>query len=188
MSYLDKEELANEESIAKSSLICSKGGIDTAVSTLHSSVLPTLLYAEVQRHAQQQLANVVGLYRLPEFSDQASLPYFEAICKECMRWRLVVPLSIHHKSTHDDDYNRYFVPKGTLMIQNTWRLLNNHQLSATDRDPGIAAFGAGRRDITPALDTVGKRIGVESRIQTSMLSYRSPAAEMLILGSTLVQA
>ncbi|EMD33679.1 hypothetical protein CERSUDRAFT_117766 [Gelatoporia subvermispora B] len=164
MSHLEGEELAEEENVAKN--VCGvayAGGIDTTVSTLHSFFLAMLLYPEVQRRAQQQLAEVVGPNRLPEFSDQPSLPYIDAICKECMRWQPVVPLNVPHRSTADDEYKGYLIPKGTLVIQNTWAILHNPEeypdpeefnpnrylkdgeLNPEIRDPSITAFGAGRR-------------------------------------------
>ncbi|PSR97714.1 hypothetical protein PHLCEN_2v4272 [Hermanssonia centrifuga] len=45
-----------------------------------------LLNPEIQRKAQQQLDKVVGPHRLPDFSDQSSLPYISAICKEVYLW------------------------------------------------------------------------------------------------------
>lgn len=50
------------------------------------------LYPEVQRKAQEELDRVIGRDRLPEFSDQSSLPYIMAVVKETMRWQLVTPL------------------------------------------------------------------------------------------------
>ena len=55
------------------------------VSTLTSFVLVMLLYPEVQMRAQKELDAVVGLDRLPEFSDRHSLPYTNAILKEVIR-------------------------------------------------------------------------------------------------------
>ncbi|EMD33662.1 hypothetical protein CERSUDRAFT_87014 [Gelatoporia subvermispora B] len=216
ISHLEGKELAEEMDVAKN--VCGvayAAGIDTTVSTLHSFFLAMLLYPEVQKRAQQQLADVVGPRRLPEFSDQASLPYIEAVCKESMRWQPVVPLNAPHRSMEDDEYHGYFIPKGTLVIQNTWailhdpeqypdpeefmpeRFLKDGELNAAIRDPGVAAFGAGRRtcpgrhfsdltlfmniacilhtfNVTPALDAEGKPMKVEPRMQTAILSHPYP--------------
>lgn len=51
-----------------------------------------VLFPEVQAKAQAELDAVVGSERLPSFSDQDSLPYVNAVCKEVLRWHAVVPL------------------------------------------------------------------------------------------------
>ena len=52
------------------------------------------LHPKVQAQAQAQLDSVIGMMRLPDFNDIASLPYIEAILLEITRWRPVVPLSM----------------------------------------------------------------------------------------------
>ena len=96
------------------------------------------LYPEVQKKAQAEIDAVVGPNRLPDFHDRPSLPYVNAVVKESSRWNLVAPLGrefgyrfvvpiiltssegIPHMSTIDDEYNGYYIPKGTVMIGNAW--------------------------------------------------------------------
>ena len=51
-----------------------------------------VLYPDVQEEARKELDQVLGPHRLPDFSDQPSLPYIEAIVRETLRWNPVVPL------------------------------------------------------------------------------------------------
>ena len=50
------------------------------------------LHPHVLKRAQSEIDEVVGRERLPNFDDQASLPYVDAIIKEVIRWRAGVPL------------------------------------------------------------------------------------------------
>jgi hypothetical protein len=43
------------------------------------------LFPDKQQKAQQELDSVVGLDRLPEFSDRSALPYVDAVVQEVMR-------------------------------------------------------------------------------------------------------
>jgi len=121
------------------------------------------LYPEVQKKAQAELDAVVGPDRLPLFSDRSSLTYINAMVKESMRWQLVLPLAIPHMSTDDDEYDGYFIPKGSIVIGNGWsilhdsdefsepeeyrpeRYLKDGKLNQDIRSPSVAAFGYGRR-------------------------------------------
>ena len=100
------------------------------------------LYPDVQKKAQAEIDAVVGQNRLPDFHDRPSLPYINAVVKESSRWNLVTPLGrrffviifiniltssegIPHMSTIDDEYNGFFIPKGTTMIGNAWLVTYN---------------------------------------------------------------
>ena len=95
------------------------------------------LYPEVQKRAQAEIDTVVGQNRLPDFHDRPSLPYINAVVKESSRWNLVLPFgtlfviiiittiltsseAIPHMSTFDDEYNGFYIPKGTIVMGNAW--------------------------------------------------------------------
>ena len=98
--------------------------------------LAMALYPEVQRKAQAEIDAVVGPDRLPDFEDRHFLPYINAIVKETRRWHLVSPLgkffyhhiytilphfeAIPHTATNDDEYDGYYIPKGTTVFGNSW--------------------------------------------------------------------
>lgn len=69
---------------------------------------------DVVKRAQTELDAVVGRDRLPNYDDHDSLPYIEAIVREVLRWRPVLPLSPPHSTTGDDIYKGYFIPKGAV--------------------------------------------------------------------------
>ena len=92
---------------------------------------------EVQNKARAEVDAVVGSHRLPTFADRPALPYVEAILKEAFRWFTIVPLGtlfpflglaqplidvsgIPHHSTEDHEYDGYFIPKGTVIMYNSW--------------------------------------------------------------------
>ena len=92
-------------------------------------------YPKVQKRAQEEIDRVVGRNRLPDYSDKESLPYILAMVKEAMRWNMVNPngaslalsatillnfASVAHQCTEDDEVDGYFIPKGTVVIGNSW--------------------------------------------------------------------
>ena len=44
------------------------------------------------KRAQAEIDAVIGTDRLPEFEDRPSLPYIDAIVRETLRWRPVLPM------------------------------------------------------------------------------------------------
>ncbi|KAJ8474071.1 hypothetical protein ONZ51_g7464 [Trametes cubensis] len=157
-------QIAYQEDVIKNvGLIAFEAGSDTSYSTLVSVFLAMTLYPEVQKKAQEELDAVVGPYRLPGFEDRGALVYINAIVKEAMRWHVVLPLGVPHRTIEDDVIDGYFIPAGSMILANTWAILHDPEaydnpeefrperfirdgkLDPTVRDPYAYAFGYGRR-------------------------------------------
>jgi cytochrome P450 len=91
---------------------------------------------DIQRKGQAAVDKVLG-DRLPNFSDMDSIPFVDAIMKECLRWQQVVPLGslyslalrrlslllfvgLPHVASADDIYKGYSIPKGSVLVGNAW--------------------------------------------------------------------
>ncbi|EIM84081.1 CyP450 monooxygenase [Stereum hirsutum FP-91666 SS1] len=141
-------------------------GYDTTASVLNTFCLVMTLFPDVQRRAQAEIDRVVGPSsdRLPEFSDQESLPYITAIVKEILRWAPPLPLGLPHRTSTADTYNGYYIPKDCMVLGNSWAILRDPEaypdpdtfnpsrflthdgtkIDPTVRDPEVT-FGYGRR-------------------------------------------
>ncbi|KAF8900234.1 cytochrome P450 [Gymnopilus junonius] len=113
-------------------------GTDTTVATLQVFFAAMLCHPQVQRKAQEELDQILGGKRLPEFKDEESLPYITAIVKELMRWQPVGPQG--EAMLHDEKY----YPEPSIFRPERF-LREDGQLSSEVRDPGDIAFGFGRR-------------------------------------------
>jgi len=119
---------------------------------------------DIQAKAHNELDSILGPGDLPGFSDEPRLPYISAIVREVGRHSPVAPLAIPHLNTQDDIYEGYFLPKGSIIIANTWSILHDEEdypepelfdpsrfldadgkLDPNIKDPATAAFGYGRR-------------------------------------------
>ncbi|KAF9531309.1 cytochrome P450 [Crepidotus variabilis] len=137
-------------------------GADTTVASMNTFMLAMTCFPEIQKKAQAELDRVLVAGQLPTFEDESSLPYLSALVKEIIRWRAITPLAVPHQVTQDDEYNGYFIPKGSIVAGNVWamlhdeneypeslafnpeRFLKNGSLDPEVRDPTVA-FGFGRR-------------------------------------------
>ncbi|KAG5991739.1 hypothetical protein E4U52_003373 [Claviceps spartinae] len=151
-----KEETALKNSAAA----LFGGGADTSVSSLRSMLLALILYPEVQRRAQQEIDEVVGGDRLPEFQDRDHLPYVNALVKETYRWMPVVPVGTTHVTEEEMVFSGYRIPKGAFLLPSIWWFTHDPEKYADpsvfdpDRflaprnegpDPKDHVFGYGRR-------------------------------------------
>ncbi|OCH91968.1 cytochrome P450 [Obba rivulosa] len=136
-------------------------GAETTYSAVLTFVLAMALNPDKQRLAQVEIDRVVGTDRLPTIKDMPDLPYINAVIKEVMRWHPSVPLGVAHRSSEDDVYGGYFIPKSTVILPNVWfviafepnekydpqAFLPERFLDASHPtvDPSLWAFGFGRR-------------------------------------------
>lgn len=139
------------------------GGEDSTASIIQTFFLAVTMHPEVVRLAQQELDEVLGGERLPNFSDKSQLPYISAIMKESLRWRPPNPLGTPHRSTEDDVYDGRFIPAGSTVFLNLWAIFHNEsvypnpdtfnpyrflkdgQIDPDVKDPERLIFGFGRR-------------------------------------------
>ncbi|QRV91881.1 cytochrome P450 family protein [Ceratobasidium sp. AG-Ba] len=131
-------------------------GSDTTVSSMSTFILAMILHPEIQTRVQKELDAVIG-DRLPELEDRESLPYFEAVLKEIMRWRPVGPTGIPHVCSKDDTYKGFRIPKGAIIIPNIWAMSHDEAVYPNPQDfnpdrfldlelPSAPVFGFGRRE------------------------------------------
>jgi len=84
-----------------------------------------LLHPGIARRAQTELDSITGRDRLPAFDDRPRLPFVDAVCKEVFRWQPVTPLGVPHATIKDDIYNGFLIPKGAIVIANSWAILHD---------------------------------------------------------------
>lgn len=90
------------------------------VSTMMTTMVCVVRDPIVQARVQAELDIVVGKDRLPTFSDREKLPYLHCVITEAIRYASTTPVGVPHRLMEDDEYNGYFIPKGTMVMANTW--------------------------------------------------------------------
>ncbi|EPT00007.1 hypothetical protein FOMPIDRAFT_1050098 [Fomitopsis schrenkii] len=137
---------------------------DTTKSSFLTFLLAMVLYPDVYQKAQAEVDRVIGKDRLPTQDDRTKMPYIECILKEVYRWHPPIPLGLPHFVTEDDEYEGYWIPKGTTVMTNLWsicrdeRVWDKPDVFSPERfmqpdgpsvselaDPYNIAFGHGRR-------------------------------------------
>ncbi|KAJ4956451.1 hypothetical protein NE237_013234 [Protea cynaroides] len=74
------------------------------------------------KKAHDELDSHVGRDRHVEELDIKNLVYLDAIIKETLCLYLAAPLGIPHQAMEDCQVGGYYVPKGTILMANIWKL------------------------------------------------------------------
>lgn len=61
------------------------------VTSIDTFIIAMIHYPEIQREAQRTIDELLEGDRLPTFEDRDSLPYIEALLREVLRWKPVLP-------------------------------------------------------------------------------------------------
>ncbi|KAK4927845.1 hypothetical protein LTR66_016268, partial [Elasticomyces elasticus] len=154
LSTQDRNELPRHQ-LAFIGGVLMEGGSDTSSSLTLAIVQALIQNPDVQRKAHAEIDAVVGHDRSPVWDDLARLPYINMIVKEGHRWRPILPICFPHAlgegmpisyldwiptdvtllTELDDWIDGKFLPKGTVVVVNTWGL---HMDPNQEYDP--AAF------------------------------------------------
>lgn len=99
-----------------------EAGAGTTAAAMMNFVLSMCHSPEWQKKMQQEVDEVVGESRMPDFGDLPRLPTVRAVVKEVMRWRPVTAGGVPHELIKDDVYDGYFFPAGTNIHPNQWQV------------------------------------------------------------------
>ncbi|KAH7907192.1 cytochrome P450 [Hygrophoropsis aurantiaca] len=159
----DPDRLADfDRAMRQSSASAFSGGSETTSTMLLLFVQAMVLHPHVQVKARAEIDAVLGKQRLPDYDDQPSLPYVEAIIREVARWQPMVPLAVAHAATNSDVYDGFYIPKGATIIANVWAMSRNEAVypratefipdrflddkgQLLDAEASTITFGFGRR-------------------------------------------
>ncbi|KAI0081475.1 cytochrome P450 [Panus rudis PR-1116 ss-1] len=123
-----EDDSANEESEVLVQDTCAtaySAAVDATTAVLQVFFLAMAMHPEVQKEARNQLDAVIGQLRLPTSDDRRYLPYIEAILEETLRWQPAAPISLPRRTAKDDVYQGYVIPKGSVVIPNSWKILRD---------------------------------------------------------------
>lgn len=97
-------------------------GSETTALNLIWTLALLLNNRKALNRAQEELDQIVGRERWVKDSDIKNLVYLQAIVKETLRLYPPGPLLVPHEAREDCTVCGYWVPKGTRLFVNVWKL------------------------------------------------------------------
>ncbi|KAM7189090.1 O-methylsterigmatocystin oxidoreductase [Naviculisporaceae sp. PSN 640] len=112
-----------------------EAGSETTHNTLMGFIQAMLLFPDIQSQAQKILNTVCG-ERMPTLDDMDNpdMQYIRACVKESLRWMPTGIMGFPHATTHDDEYRGYKIPKGAMVLCNTWTIHQNPERYPNPRE------------------------------------------------------
>lgn len=125
---------SNRDTIVKATaLTLILTGTESTSLTLTWALSLLLNNPDALKKAQDEIEAHVGRNRWAQESDIKDLAYLQAIVKEALRLNPPGPVSGPREATEDCYVGGYYVPKGTRLIVNLWKLHRDPRVWA---DPG----------------------------------------------------
>ncbi|XP_065875784.1 cytochrome P450 CYP82J17-like [Euphorbia lathyris] len=101
---------------------------DTTAITTIWALCNLLNNRNAMERAQEELDQKIGKNRCVQVDDIEKLEYLRAVVKETLRLYPAAPLGVPRQAAEDCYISEYFIPKGTRLFTNFWKL---------HRDPNI---------------------------------------------------
>ncbi|XP_041485913.1 cytochrome P450 2D15-like [Lytechinus variegatus] len=152
----------DETNLLESSLEMLLGGLETAATSLEWILHTLASHPEAQRRIRQEMAEVIGKDRFPQYSDHNRMPQTMAIIAECMRFRPIATFPLSHVAAEDFKIGEYDIPKGTQIVYNFWNSLRSPMLWEKPEEFRLDRFltkdGKFNKKREPSQFGVGRRI------------------------------
>ncbi|XP_029005197.1 cytochrome P450 2J4-like [Betta splendens] len=103
-------------------------GTETTTTTLHWGLLYMIYYPHIQERVQAEIDAVVGSSRQPSVSDRDNMPYTNAVIHEIQRLGNIVPLNVMRMTSKDTTFDKYTIPKGTIILATLNSVLHDQNM------------------------------------------------------------
>ncbi|KAH0693408.1 hypothetical protein KY285_020505 [Solanum tuberosum] len=138
------------------------GGTDTSATTIEWAFHELIKQPKMIKKAQKELDRVIGDGRWVQEKDFTQLTYIESIIKETLRLHPLSTMLPPRTSLEDCHIAGYDIPKGTILMVNTWSIGRNsrywespeefiperfegNDIDVTGQHFMLLPFGSGRR-------------------------------------------
>ncbi|XP_052035772.1 cytochrome P450 2A12 isoform X2 [Apodemus sylvaticus] len=162
---MQEEQNVNSEfhmkNLVMTSLSLFFAGSETVSSTLRYGFLLLMKHPDVEAKVHEEIDQVIGRNRQPQYEDHMKMPYTQAVINEIQRFSNFTPLGIPRRIMKDTTFRGFFLPKGTEVFPILGSLMTDPKFFPTPQDfnpqhfldhkgqlkkiPAFLPFSAGKR-------------------------------------------
>ncbi|XP_078486709.1 cytochrome P450 2F3-like [Ciona intestinalis] len=119
--YLNELQMNDQSELSELGLEMSimdlfQAGTETTSTTLRWAILYMVNNPNIQEKVQQEIDDVLGFDRLPQYEDRMRMPYCEATVLEVQRMATIAPIGLQHCSEEDQVLGGHHIPKRTSIV------------------------------------------------------------------------
>ncbi|KAH7665287.1 Isoflavone 2'-hydroxylase protein [Dioscorea alata] len=103
-------------------------GTDTTLLTIEWIMSLLLNNPHILKRVREELDANIRLGSFLEEADFSKLPYLHAVINEALRMYPVGPILVPHESSQDCTINGFYVPSGTVLLVNVWKMHRDPEL------------------------------------------------------------
>ncbi|KAG8181431.1 hypothetical protein JTE90_015450, partial [Oedothorax gibbosus] len=100
-------------------------GSEATRATILWCVYVAAAFPQHQERIKEEILEVIGPERDPEYQDIKSMPLTHSFILEVMRWKTINPLNTFHYTLADTVVGGYHIPKNMAVYFNLWNAHNN---------------------------------------------------------------
>nr|AYM55624.1 cytochrome p450 [Croton stellatopilosus] len=189
----DEPNYYTDEIIRGMMQVLLSAGSDTSAGTMEWTLSLMLNNPNTLEKARAEIDNNIGQNKFIEEFERANLPYLHCIITETLRMKPTGPLLLPHQSSEECTVGGFYVPRGTMLLVNTFAIQNDPNLweDAAEFKPerfegkegkkegyAFIAFGAGRRGC-PGEGLAIKMIGLALATLIQCFEWERVSPEMV---------
>ncbi|KAG8197777.1 hypothetical protein JTE90_006478 [Oedothorax gibbosus] len=116
----DPNTTFNDDTLVSNVLDLFTAGSETVRTSIMFCVYVAAAFPQHQEKVKEEILEVMGPDRAPEYQDLKNMPFTHSFMLEVMRWKTVLPLNIPHCTLSDTTICGYHIPKNVTVLFNLW--------------------------------------------------------------------
>ncbi|KAG8197779.1 hypothetical protein JTE90_006480 [Oedothorax gibbosus] len=116
----DPNTTFSDDTLVSNVLDLFVAGSETVRTSIMFCVYVAAAFPQHQEKVKEEILEVMGPDRDPEYQDLKSMPFTHSFMLEVMRWKTIVPMGVPHCTLSDTTICGYHIPKNVTVLFNLW--------------------------------------------------------------------
>jgi cytochrome P450 family 2 subfamily J len=121
----DPNTTFTDDTLASNVFDLFAAGSETVRTSILWNLYVACAFPEHQERIKEEILEVMGPDRDPEYQDMKSMPFTHSYILEVLRWKTIVPVNVAHSTLSDTTIGGYHIPKNVTVFTMLWNAHND---------------------------------------------------------------